>query len=142
MKKIILLLILSGAIVKNAGAQTTPITDTLTYLQHIVNTKANYIGQPFSVLLNSLQLQIKFFSPFAGSPYAKSKETSTSFAFNFPQTPEDMYLTYPGLEIYWLPNLNADQSNLLYTQFNGGGWSPTVAAFYSTAIISDIKIRD
>ncbi len=118
------------------------VPDTLAYLQSIVLNKANYIGQPFSVLQNHLQIEIKFFSPFGAIPHDKYKETSTSLGFYFPETAEEVYLTYPSLEIYWRPYLNAKQSGLLYSQYNVGGWSVEVANFYANGIISDIKIQN
>lgn len=143
MKKIILIIsILITGFAINVNAQTPQVTDTLAYLQSIVYNKSAFIGKPFSVLMDSLQIQIKFFSPFAGISYDKSQETSTSFSFYFPQTADEIYLTYPSLEIYWHSPLNAEQSNLLYNEYNGGGWAPPVAAFYSTGIIADINIQE
>lgn len=142
MKKIFLILVFSTlAFLKNTRAQS-PVTDTLAYLQTIVANKSFFIGKPFSVLQDSLKIQIKFFSPFGSIPHDKRKETSTSFSFYFPLTPDDMWLTYPKLRISWSPYLNADQSDLLYGQNNGGGWSPNVASFYATGIIADIRIRE
>ncbi len=142
MKKIIIILFLLVSIFKNdvKGQATPPVTDTLAYLKNIVNNKAQYIGQPFSALMNTLQIQIKFFSPLASTPYDKTKETSTSFSFYFPQTAEEIYLTYPILEVYWQPHLNANQSRVYYNNYNGGGWNATVNSFYSSGIIADIKV--
>lgn len=115
--------------------------DTLAYLQTIVANKAQYIGQPFSVLLNNLQIQIKYFSPFASIHHNKSKETSTLFSFYFPLSVADHYLSYPRLEIYWQPYLNAIQSNILFDN-NNGGWVPTVVSYYTSGIIADIQILE
>lgn len=142
MKKLLLISVLvTIAFAKNIKAQTG-VPDTLAYLQAIVANKANYIGQPFSTLLNDLQIQVKFFSPFASLPYDNTKETSTSVAFYFPQTEDEMYLTYPKLRVSWQPYLNMGQSEVLYKNNNGGGWSSPVVAFYSTGIIADIQIRE
>lgn len=141
MKKIFLIfLILSSAYIKKANAQTSGVPDTLVYLQTIVANKAQYIGQPFSTLLNNLQIQIKFFSPYASITYDNTKETSTSFSFYFPPTCEELYLTYPSLEIHWMPYLNYDQSRLLYSQYRTVGWAPAIATYYGSAIIADIRI--
>jgi hypothetical protein len=94
------------------------------------------------VLLDSLKIQIKYFSPTRGIVYDISKETSTHFGFRFPQNADDMYLTYPHLVIYWQPCLNATQSDILWENNNGGEWSSAVAAFYSTGKIADIKVRE
>ena len=96
MKKIIILLFIALFAITKSNAQTTAVTDTLAYLKSIEANKALYIGQPFSVLMDSLKINIKFFSPFASIPYDKNKETSTSFSFYFPQNAEEIYLTYPN----------------------------------------------
>jgi hypothetical protein len=142
MKKIFIILIItfSSVLSTKADAQPYGVPDTLAYLQSIVANKAQFVGQPFSVLQDSLKIQIKFFSPFARIPHDKTKETSTSFSFYFPQTAEEIYLTYPALEIYWQPYLNANQSHSLYNFNDGGSWSTSVADFYANAIIADIKI--
>ena len=139
---IIVIFFMLSAFSKNVNAQTVPpISDTLSYLQSIVNNKSQYIGQPFSVLMDSLQIQIKFFSPFAGIHHDKTKETSTSFSFYFPTNHEEIYLTYPSLDIYWHPYLNSTQSHLLYSQYRTVGWCPTIKSFYSTGMIADIRVR-
>ncbi|MBK8710825.1 MAG: hypothetical protein IPL97_02910 [Niastella sp.] len=61
MKKIVLILAIIMAITKNVEAQTYGVPDTLAYLQTIIANKANFIGQPFSTLLNDLQIQVNFF---------------------------------------------------------------------------------
>ncbi len=123
---------------RDTKAQAVP--DTLAYLQNIVANKSQYIGQPFSVLYNNLQIQVKFFSPFAAIHHDKNKETSTSFSFYFPQTADDMYLTYPKLRISWQLHLDINQSLNLYN-LNDGGTTP-VYNFYKNAIIADIQIRE
>jgi hypothetical protein len=144
MKKIFFILILLTILhSKSVNAQVNGVPDTLAYLQTILANKAQYVGQPFSVLYNSLQLQVKFFSPFASIPYAKNKETSTSFSFYFPvDSHDDFYLTYPKLEVCWQIPLNANQSDILWQSNNGGGWSTVVSNFYANGIIADIKVRE
>ena len=143
MKNIIVALFFTfSALTNDAKAQTVPpISDTLTYLQSIVNNKAYFIGHPFSVLMDSLQIQIKFFSPFAKIHHDNNKETSTSFSFYFPITHEEMYLTYPKLEVFWQPYLNINQSLIFYNQFRSVGWNPTIKSHYSSGIITDIRVR-
>ncbi len=142
MKKILLILAIILANTENAKAQTG-VPDTLAYLQSVVDNKAQYIGQPFSTLLNNLQVQIKYFHPRRHIIYDISKETSTRFAFYFPQDGlDDYYLTYPSLEISWQTSLNANQSDIFWNNSDGGGWTTAVANFYSSGIIADIKIRD
>jgi len=141
-KTLFIIFFFFSAFVKNADAQASGVPDTLVYLQSIVANKSKYIGKPFSVLLKSLQIQIKFFSPVASKSYNKNKETSTLFSFYFPKNSEEIYLTYPSLEIYWKPYLNAVQSELLYSKCQSIGWSPAVAAFYENAPIANIKILE
>lgn len=142
MKKIIIILLLTiTALSKETKAQGYGVPDTLVYLHDIVANKANYIGQPFAILLNDLQIQIKYFSRFPGIPHDKTKETSTEFCFYFPRSPDEIYLTYPSLEIYWQPYLDAEESGLLFRS-TGGSWSSNAETFYSTGIITDIKVRE
>jgi hypothetical protein len=144
MKKIFFIIILLfSAFFKNADAQTTGVPDTLAYLQTIVANKSQYIGQPFSSLLNNLQIQIKFFQPFGAIHHDKNKETSTSLAFYYPSNNDEHYLTFPKLEIYWSPYLNKNQSNIIRQNNNNKGqWNSEAILFYSTGIIADIKIRE
>lgn len=141
MKKIILILLIFAA-TKNLNAQTSGVYDTLAYLQSIVANKSQFIGQPFSVLQDSLKIQIKYFHSKRGIVYDVNKETSTRLGFYFPQAANELYLTYPSIEIYWQPNLHSNQSDILWKNNNGGGWSSAVATFYASGVISDIKIRE
>jgi hypothetical protein len=139
-KPLFILFFFFSAFIKNADAQASGVPDTLAYLQSIVANKSKYIGKRFSVVLNSLQIQIKYFSPRESIHYDKYKETSTLFSFYFPKNSEEIYLIYPSLEIYWKPYLNAVQSELLYLQSRLVGWSSAVAAFYENALISEISV--
>ncbi len=140
MKKLILILIIIAS-VKNIKAQGVP--DTLAYLQTIVANKSQYIGQPFSVLKNNLQIEIKYFFPFAAIHYDKNKETSTSFGWYIPQTADEIYLAYPLLRISWQMPLDATQSDIIRaTNNNRGQWNSEAALFYANGIIKDIQIRD
>jgi len=140
MKKVILAILFVICLSKVTNAHVGATNDTLTYLQSIVANKANYIGKPFSTLLNNLQIQIKHFSPIANISYDKSKETATFFSFYFPQSANEIYLTYPCLRISWEPYLNATNSSYLFSKYNGGGWTQEVIDFYKNAIIKDIDI--
>lgn len=140
MKKAILFFIIIFFI-KNTNAQGYGVPDTLAYLNTIAANKAQFIGQPFSRLRDSLKIQIKWFSPFAAIHYKKNKETSTSFGFYFSVSTDDYYLTYPRIEIYWQTNIDKNQSNIFWEN-NQGGWESTVANYYANAIIADIKVRE
>lgn len=111
------------------------------YLQTIVANKSQFIGQLFSVLVDNLKVQIKFFSPISGLHHDMSKETATSFSFYFPQPTEDHYLTYPRLRISWSPYLNTLQSDGLFENVEGL-WTIAAYNFYKNAIIADIKVRE
>ncbi|MCB0740828.1 MAG: hypothetical protein R2796_10545 [Chitinophagaceae bacterium] len=139
-KKLTIIAFLIIANIPKTKAQGVP--DTLTYLNSIVANKNNYIGQSFSLLKNNLQIEIKYFQSFAAIHYNKDRETSTSFAFYFPNDADEIYLTFPKLEIYWQTPLNINQSGLLWGNNNGGGWSTAVYNFYKNAIIADIKVRE
>ncbi len=140
MKKVLYIIIILIAS-KNTQAQSNILLDTLAYLQQIVANKNFFIGKPFSVLKDSLKLEIKHFSPLPGIHYDFSKETSTSFAFYFPQSPNEVYLTYPKLNISWQPFLNRNQSMLLHNQ-NKGKINVDVFTFYANAIIRNIEILE
>lgn len=123
-----------------SGNIKAQVPDTLAYMQQVVNNKAQFVGKPFSVLMDSLKIYLKFFTPGRTEPFNKNKEVSTFFSFVFPETAEDMYLAYPMLYINWQTSLNAVQIDELYRQNDGGGWSPQVSAFFANAIVSDIRI--
>ncbi len=142
MKKIILILLFaSTGIVKNVYAQGAPNYETtVAYLKSIEDNKAAYIGQPFSVLLSSLQMEIKIFSPLRGIHYDISKETATMFGFYFPLPGEKWRLSFPRLRISWQPYLNAMESELIWDNNNAGRWVPAATSFYANGIIKNITV--
>lgn len=140
MKKISI--IISFFFVLNGVKAQTGVPDTLAYLQTIVTNKAQYIGQPFSILSSGLQLQVKRFNPFADDHAYKNKETTTGFAFYFPNTMQDLYLIYPCLIIEWQTPLNAEISRQVWNDNGRGKWLPNSATLYNSAIISDIYILE
>ena len=140
MKKIII--IISLFFVFGSTTAQTGVTDTLAYLQTIVANKANYVGQPFYVLSNTLQIQIKYFSPFGGDHSKRNKEASTGFAFYFPINVNDLYLSYPRLSVKWKVPLNAEISREIRDSNEHGKWLPNAVTFYNNAIISDIYILE
>jgi len=133
---ILILVLLSN---KSLKAQSVGVSDTLAYLKAIEANKSQYVGKPFSLLQDSLKIGIKFFSPFAANTAYIDRETSTSFAFYFPQSSGDHYLSYPRLEIDWQYPLNARESNVLFDNSNGA-WTSTTIFFYSIGIIANIKV--
>lgn len=118
-------------------AQSVPGVDTLSYLKTVVAKKGNYIGKPFSVLMNDLRIQIRAFSPHTPLHSAKNKEVYTQFHFIIPKYAEDF--KFPSLMIYWEPSLNAEISSKIYDQSEEGGlWIPDAIQFYRNAIIKNI----
>ena len=144
MKKLILLFLVFNLLTGFSLKAQTGVPDTLLYLKTIVQHKAHYIGQPFSKLLDSLQIQIKYFFPFAAIPHNSTKETSTSFSFFFPPTTDDLYLCFPMLDVTWLNPVNgdADQSRMLRNQCDSVGWNSVIINNYSSRIIGDIEVRE
>ena len=138
-KKIISSLIILMLFVSKSNAQTTGVPDTLAYLQTIVANKAQYIGQPLSLLINHLQIQVKEFTPFGMIHHKKDKETSTAFGFYCPNSPSELYKLSPTLEVFWNPYLNKSNSMSFFTLF-GGCWAPQVYTHYANEIVRDIRI--
>ena len=141
MKKIIIIFVIVFSI-KSLNALTSPVIDTLAYLQTIIANKAFFIGKPFSVLNDSLGIQIKLFAPYPGLHSDITKENSTSFSFYFPQSASDFYLSYPRLDIYWQTPLVFSQSDLIWVSNNGGIWLPNAYNLYFNRLIADIKLRE
>ena len=140
MKSIIILALALTFTTRSSLKAQTGVPDTLAYLQTIVQNKAQYIGQPFSRLVDSLQIQIKLFFPFAELHHNRTKETSTSFSFFFTATADDLYLSYPMLEVVWQTPGDADQSEQLRKQYRNMGWNTVIANHYSARVIADIYI--
>jgi len=143
-KLLTLLFILIITTSSKLAAQTypSPVTDTLNYLRYIVANKQQFIGQPFSVLYDSLKIQIKYFCPFGAYHYDQSKETHARFGFNNSINLEDFYLTYPGVRITWQQPLNlANAFNIYYSFVNSNvGWGTRAYQHYANAIIKDISL--
>ncbi len=66
-------------------------------------------------------------------------ETSTLFAFYYPESAEDLHLTYPSLEVYWQVPVNVSQP--LYDLYDGH-WGNYIFNNYKSAIIKDIGILE
>ncbi len=137
MKKIVLIIvIILSVFTQKSKAQGT--NDTLAILQNIVANQSNYAGQPFSVLLSQLPIQIKYFLPVPTSSN-RYRERATPFSFYFPENADQTYRAYPKLMVYWQQPLNQQQSISLWRQTNGA-WSKTLASYYGSAIIAGIEI--
>lgn len=139
--KIFSLFIVLTVFFSKANAQSAGVPDTLAYLRTIVANKAQYIGQPLSLLLNHLQIEVKQFSPSGNIHHRKDLETSTSFGFFCPTGDNDRYRLFPALRVMWSPYLNNTSSMSFFTQF-GGCFAPQVYNHYANAIIRDIDILE
>ena len=95
----ILIIVITFLLTHTLHAQTIPVTDTLGYLKSIYANKSQFIGKPFSNLLDSLKINIVYFGTNAGITSDKSKETSSAFYFIIPEYFEDFASRY--IEIYW-----------------------------------------
>jgi hypothetical protein len=115
------------------------ITSRPDYLQNIIGNKSQFTGRPFSAFMESLRVAIRYFYPYAGMPYNGGKETSTLFAFYFPENATQLEMIYPCLEVCWEPFLNASHSLDLYNN-TGGKWSQNASSFYEKGTISDILV--
>lgn len=136
--KCLLIIFTIGLLTHGVANAQTPV-DTAAHAQSFETNKSLYIGQSFSTLVGNLQIGIKYFTPMIGLPYDRTQETSTIFAFYFPATMDEYYLTYPCIQVTWQTNLNALTSTTLFTT-NKGGWTTDAFNFYSKAVIKDIKV--
>jgi len=137
MKQFIILLLISTCVFNTTQAQTTPITDTVAYLKSIEARKAEFIGKPFSVLLNELKLPILGFGPIGGRPYDRSAETNTVFDFYTDDKEESESET--KLSIYWKTPLDANKSAPIWNKTTPRGkWNSEALENYKDAIIRDI----
>jgi len=145
MKKLLILFFLTTLLSINKSfsqSYQTHVSDTLNYLHYIVANKQQFIGQPFSVLKDSLKINIKYFSPFGAYHYDQSKETDTRIAFNYIENLEDFYLTYPSLNITWVQPLDLVLAHQIRQSFrtSGTAWGTRAYQHYATAIIKDINL--
>jgi hypothetical protein len=125
----------------NSRAQTIGVPDTLAYLNNIVANKTLYIGQPFSVLANSLQISIKYFNPDASVHHKKNCEDETSLAFYNSLNANDYHLSFPRLIIYWSPPFkNINLSIAIRDADSLQGWNAIAKAHYANSIIADIRV--
>ena len=139
--KIFSVLIVFALCMLKTKAQPAGVPDTLAYLQTIVANKTQYIGQPLSLLLNHLQIEVKQFSPFGGIHHRKDSETSTTLGFYCPIGSNDRYRLFPALRVFWNPYLDKGTSMSLYSMF-GGCWAPQVYNHYANEIVRDIDILE
>ena len=137
MKKIILII---GVffILFDSHAQSSNQTDTLGYLKYIYQHKDQFIGKPFSVLLDSLKIKIVYFGPNAGLSNDMTKETNTIFYFINPTSVEDF--SSMNIDIFWQKYLDANISDRIFS--NSEGWNNEARDFYKNGIVKSIYVSD
>ncbi|MDY0929670.1 hypothetical protein [Chryseobacterium sp. CFBP8996] len=110
--------------------------DTLNYLKQFEVNKANYIGQPFSKLLNEMtQIQPKT----SWSRPKGNKKIITAYTdFNFCNKELSFHNTI-SLLIEWQNEIPRDQTKY-YEQKNGFYFTNDEKNFYGSKIVKDIKV--
>jgi hypothetical protein len=119
---------------KNSSAQI----DTFAFLKNFELQKAQYIGQPFSVLLNAMgQVQPK--SAWYGRN-ARNKTQIPYCTFNF-VTPDNCfsYLGVITMLVDWQTSIPL-QDIKYYTNLNHFYFTNSERQFYSNKIIKDISV--
>ncbi|GAA4148794.1 hypothetical protein GCM10022217_00140 [Chryseobacterium ginsenosidimutans] len=110
--------------------------DTLNYLKQFEINKANYIGQPFSKLLQDMtQIQPKT----AWSLSVRNNKTIVkNTLFNFCEKKHSFYKAIT-LSIKWQTDIPITQTDALGTQ-NQYYFTNDEKAFYGNRIIKDIRV--
>lgn len=110
--------------------------DTLNYLKQFEANKANYIGQPFSKLLNDMtQIQPKTAWP---APNFKNKNYNYDVSFNFCDKVFSFYNVI-NLRIEWqTPIPRADAR--YYEDLNHFYFTNDERSYYGSKIVKDIKV--
>jgi hypothetical protein len=110
--------------------------DTLSYLKQFEINKAQYIGQPFSKLLQDMtQIQPKT----AWSlPVKNNKNIVKNTLFNFCEKKYSFHNTIT-LSIHWQNDIPISQTDVLGVQ-NQYYFTNTEKTFYGNKIVKDIKV--
>lgn len=110
--------------------------DTLNYLKQFEINKTNYIGQPFSKLLNDMtQIQPKLVWP---SPNFKNKNYNYETNFNFCDKEFSFYNAI-NFRIEWQNPLLRSETKY-YQQLNNTYFTNDEKIFYGSKIVKDIKV--
>lgn len=119
---------------KNKAQQ---ITDTLNYVKQFEINKSNYIGQPFSQLLNNMtNLQPKTVNSLVGI----WGQNSISFScFNFTEKDKQYEKETVYMIITWQTPLSTSDTKPLTVQ-NGFLFTNDEKNFYGSKIIKDIEV--
>lgn len=111
--------------------------DTLNYLKtNFEIQKSQYIGQPFSVLLNNMtQMQPKTAWSHSGS-WKRNERNFTNFRFTFM---EASFYNAVTLQIDWQDTIPANDIKF-YENKNGFYFTNEEKFFYGNKIIKDIRV--
>jgi hypothetical protein len=110
--------------------------DTLNYLKQFEANKANYIGQPFSKLLNDIsQVHPKTVWPV---PNFKTKNYNFSTNFNFCDK-EFSFYNVITLSVEWENPILRSETKY-YQQLNDSFFTNDEKGFYGSKIVKDIKV--
>lgn len=140
MKKHIIIVLYFLLSFLTAQSQTLPVTDTLAYLKSIEARKAEFIGQPFSNLLNELKINIIEFGPVGANSNDIKQETGAIFRFKYADINRN-YHDDPILIIYWRSYVDINQSNAIASQTSVyGKWTNSARQYYKNFIIDDIIV--
>ncbi|GEN75628.1 hypothetical protein CHA01nite_13680 [Chryseobacterium hagamense] len=110
--------------------------DTLNYLKQFEANRANYIGQPFSKLLQDMiQIQPKTVWP---SPNFKNKNYNFSTRFKFCNV-EQSYFNVITLSVEWETPIPVSSSEY-YQQLHDFYFTNDEKNLYGSKIVKDIKV--
>ncbi|WPO82956.1 hypothetical protein SD427_01030 [Chryseobacterium sp. JJR-5R] len=110
--------------------------DTLNYLKQFEINKANYIGQPFSKLLNDMT-QIHPKTAWSFTPF-NNKNIVTRTSFNFCEK-EHSFHNVINLAIFWETPIPRSTIKS-YEQLNAFFFTNDEKSFYGSKIVKDIKV--
>jgi len=125
-----------GSIVITTHCLKRPIYDTLEYLKRFEANKADFIGKPFSVLLNRI-LPIQPKTAFAFS-MGRKKNIFADTRFKFTEK-ELSFRPTVTLLIKWQDPIPRDQTKF-YEQKNAFYFTNEEKTFYGNKIIKDIIV--
>jgi len=119
----------------NAYSQSLTMQDTLAHVKYFETNKAYYIGKPFSVLLNDLNIKPKLAMPGYGR-YFLSAHTYFVFAER-----AQMY-NYGKIRliIKWYIPIKGDEASY-YAKKNNAYFTEEEEAFYGSKIVNDIWVE-
>ena len=134
--RIILIALALFSLKNNAQRINGQKLDTLNYLKQFETNKVNYIGQPFSKLLNDItQIQPKTVWP---SPNFKAKDYNFETDFNFCNK-EFSFHNAITLSIVWQTPVLRSYTKY-YQLLNHSYFTNDERNFYGNKIIKDIKV--